>query len=169
MYLSLFLLISEGRALRAVHREPPPLVLWSRTSPGGHQSHPCPAAGRGRLGQLCGDRAQGPASHRDASWIPEVESVLWWLFSCVEWSHQHSALGSVGRSNSVWGWKVWLPPLSCLCFCSPILVSPLWGQVVSGGSKWDFCWWLLSLCLQLELGNVLIHANIGGVSRGFSM
>lgn len=28
---------------------------------------------------------------------------------------------------------------------------------------------LLSLCLQLELGNVLIHANISGVSRGFSM
>lgn len=140
------LLVTEGRGLKAVPREPPPLVLWSRTCPGGHQSHQCPQQGGQGWGSFVGIQLR--ASHPERRLLNSWELCSGGFF--LPWnSHQHSsALGSVRCSGSIWSWKVWLIQLSKTAFLyfrksSPILVSPLCGQVVSGGSKWDFCCWVL--------------------------
>lgn len=133
-----------GRGLKAIHRE-----LWSLTCPEGHQSHQCPQQGgqdwsssvgiwlRTSLPERCLLNSRGGkcalvafSLHGTVTNPPQL-----WILSGAQITFGAGRFGSVSFQK--------LTLFLCFCKCSPILVSPLCRQVVSGGSKWDFYWWVL--------------------------
>lgn len=127
MYLSLFLLITEGRSVKAVHRETPPRCCDLSPAPGNIGAIGA-LSRESRAGQLCGDPAQDQPPE-----FPRWEMCSGGFLPLWN-SHQHSsALGSVRCSNSIWSWKVWLCQLSkthtffvFLQVLSHFSVSSLW-------------------------------------------
>lgn len=134
-YHSLFLRISEG--LKAVPREPPPLVLWCRPCPGGPSE---PSAGRAGLGQLPQRwllNSRGGSCALVAFFLRGTESLHSW------------ALASVRCLYNDWGWEVWLPQLPKKRHFSVVLqvlscfsLSSL-GPGCMRRKQMGLCWWVL--------------------------
>lgn len=81
MYLSLFLLVTEGRGLKVIPREPPPLVCDLTLALGDIRA----ISPLGRAGAALWAAGSGAASQGHLL-NSEVGSVLWGLFSPVEQS-----------------------------------------------------------------------------------